>query len=144
MKEWVGEDEGQYMVAIRRRQPLCNFVHKALPALKFNIFPVTYHNLIIIRPRRSGPHSSTQWHWTQVFQRGWRKEKIRSCSNMGDLVYLSALRWCTKPLSKYSSHFSYSPPQGFLYPAQLTAGVLTKQLRMVNYRTFSPILLQFR
>jgi hypothetical protein len=56
------------------------------------------------------------------------------------LVYLSALWWCTKPLSKYSSHFSYLPPQGFLYPAQLTAGILTKQLRMLNYRTFSPTL----
>jgi hypothetical protein len=31
------------------------------------------------------------------------------------LVYLSALWWYTEPLSKYSSHFSYLPPQGFLY-----------------------------
>ena len=39
------------------------------------------------------------------------------------LVYPPALRWCTEPLSNDSSHFSYLPPQGLLYPAEFTMGI---------------------
>jgi hypothetical protein len=145
MKEWVGEDEGQYMVAIRRRQPLCNFVHKhCLP-------PRIQHPPCHLRQFN---HNTAETKRTSFFNSMTLHAGLPACVAKAEisfmfeygksyLVYLSALRWCTKPLNKYSSNFSYLPPQGFLYPAQLTAGILTKQLKMLNYRTFSPTRLQF-
>jgi len=136
MKEWVGEDEGQYMVAIRRRQPLCS------SSKKHGLPPQTQH-LPSHLPQFN--HNTPETKWTLLFNSMTvldaglpacvAKREILFMFEYGPpyLVYFSALWRCTEPLNKYSSHFSYLPPQGFLYPAQLTAGVLTK-----------PTLLQFR
>ena len=120
---------------------------KSIPyPLELNILPLTYHNLIIIHPRRSGPPSSTPWHRAQVFRRAWRKGKIRSCSNTGNLTLCISQLCCGA-----RNHSVIIPPISPTYRTgilvsgtKLTAGGLTKQLRMVNYRTFSLILLQFR
>jgi len=110
---------------------------KAYP-LEFNIRPRS-DPLLTVRPSQTRAHSMILDSDARLPM--WRKEKHIPCSirkqfyriifppHPNYLGWSCAMHFLNLHIFSYLHHFSYFPPQVFLYLTQLTAGVLTKQSR---------------